>query len=204
MAFNLQDVLSLVEKIEILADHPETITGLENDNLRRRLREAGKKLSFAAEVPEDAGYRIMNTPLQLAATRVGLEKGIFKALAEANSSTLTKTELSNKTGIDPVLMSMEPQLDHLGCQTRLILIICMGQSASSGIISRSISSPSLAMMRTARILLPRPLQVLPLTLESRTCKFCSFSHSDVQEEFLNWRQYKHDAMATNAMLVVPR
>jgi len=46
-------------------------------------------------------------PLQLAAARIGVEKGIFRLLSEAgdDGSVLTSDELSSKAAINPILMS---------------------------------------------------------------------------------------------------
>ncbi len=55
-----RDVLALLEKLEAIIENPETILGLGDDGLRRRLREAGAKLSFAMETPSDSIHRIGN------------------------------------------------------------------------------------------------------------------------------------------------
>jgi len=61
MVFNQEDIAALAEKIEAIVDSPQFVTDLQDDALRRRLREAGRKLSLAMEVVGDTTHRICKT-----------------------------------------------------------------------------------------------------------------------------------------------
>lgn len=50
-----------MERLEAIVNHPKTILDLENDGIRRRFREAGRKLSVAMETVGDTTHRIANT-----------------------------------------------------------------------------------------------------------------------------------------------
>ncbi|KAK3393318.1 hypothetical protein B0H63DRAFT_516512 [Podospora didyma] len=104
MSSNRENILALIEKIEGIIAKPETATQLKDDTIRRKLREAGRKLSLAMEVTNDTARRLVNVPLQLPLAHVRVEKCIFATLAEAEGSTLMNTETAKKTGVDPVLM----------------------------------------------------------------------------------------------------
>lgn len=139
-----EEALSLAAKIEAITSNPESIHGLQNDSLRQRLREAGRKLSHAMEIPVDTARRLQSTvstrlastyhweftlfsiqsvcylaliwltfvkPLDLPAAFIGVEKGIFSALA-SQSGTSSISELSEKTRIDPVLLSKCDSLEQ--------------------------------------------------------------------------------------------
>lgn len=134
---SMEEALSLVAKIEAITSNPESIHGLQDDSLRQRLRDAGRKLSHAMEIPVDTARRLQSTvstwiastyhwqftlfsnqslchlvlnrltfakPLELPAAFIGVEQGIFSALA-SQSGTTSLSELSEKTRIDPVLLS---------------------------------------------------------------------------------------------------
>ncbi|KAJ0120808.1 O-methyltransferase [Diaporthe amygdali] len=103
MAISPEEALNLAAKLEAIADNPESVLGLQNDLLRQRLREAGRKLSHAMEIPVDTARRLQSTPLELPAAFIGVEKGIFSALASQAGTTSTE-ELAEKTQIDPVLL----------------------------------------------------------------------------------------------------
>ncbi|RYP69051.1 hypothetical protein DL769_005369 [Monosporascus sp. CRB-8-3] len=98
------DHLALVEKIEAIANDAQNGTLPNDKSIRRRLGQAGLKLSLAMEAPHDTTYRIGNTPLQLALAYVGNEKGIFKFLSEHDDTPLTNEMLARETKIDPALM----------------------------------------------------------------------------------------------------
>ncbi|OTA90053.1 hypothetical protein M434DRAFT_78600 [Hypoxylon sp. CO27-5] len=104
MASNLDEVRTLLEKIQNIIAQPEWILELHDDAIRRDLREAGRKLSLSMEAPGDTVHRIMNTPLQLVLARIGVEKRIFKILAEDDGHAFTNGELAHQSSIDPVLM----------------------------------------------------------------------------------------------------
>ncbi|KAK1779331.1 S-adenosyl-L-methionine-dependent methyltransferase [Copromyces sp. CBS 386.78] len=95
---------ALTKRIEALIDDPQTVTKLNDDHLCRRLREAGRRLSVALETPGDTAHRVIYSPLHLVTAQIGVDKGIFKLLAEAGDTTLTAEELAQKTDIHPVLM----------------------------------------------------------------------------------------------------
>jgi len=58
MSFTLGEAIALVESIERVISYPKGVTDLQDDSLRRRLREAGRKLSLSMEVPGDTIHRI--------------------------------------------------------------------------------------------------------------------------------------------------
>ncbi|KAI0008843.1 S-adenosyl-L-methionine-dependent methyltransferase [Xylariaceae sp. FL0662B] len=98
------DLVTLTEQIEKIAAYAQSGNHPQDGSVRRRLGEAGLKLSLAMEAPHDTVHRIGNTPLQPALASVGIKTGLFKALAECDGSTITNDELSRKTNIDPALM----------------------------------------------------------------------------------------------------
>lgn len=104
MTSHRNEILALTERIEALINDPQTVTELNHDPLRRRLREAGRRLSVALETPGDTAHRVVYSPLHLVTAKVGVDKGIFKLLAEAGNSTFTAEELAQKTKVDQVLM----------------------------------------------------------------------------------------------------
>jgi hypothetical protein len=59
--FNMEDVLSVAAKMEAITSKPEIIHELQDDSLRLRLREAGRKLSHAMEIPVDTARRLQST-----------------------------------------------------------------------------------------------------------------------------------------------
>lgn len=61
MSSRLQEATLLVERLEAIVHNPRTILDLENDGVRRRFREAGRKLSIAMETAGDTTHRIANT-----------------------------------------------------------------------------------------------------------------------------------------------
>ncbi|KAI1407192.1 putative sterigmatocystin 8-O-methyltransferase precursor [Hypoxylon sp. FL1857] len=104
MASGLDEAYVLLGKIQRIIAQPELVFRLQNDAIRRALREAGRKLSLSMEAPGDSVHRITNTPLQLSLARIGVEKRIFDILAEGNGQVLTNDELARQSSIDPVLM----------------------------------------------------------------------------------------------------
>ncbi|CCC11438.1 hypothetical protein SMACR_02095 [Sordaria macrospora] len=94
MASRRDEIIALTERIEALIDDSQTVIGLNNDPLRRRLREAGRRLSAALETPGDTAHRVIYSPLHLATAKIGVDKGIFKLLAEADDATPTAEELA--------------------------------------------------------------------------------------------------------------
>lgn len=104
MASRRDEILGLTEKIEALINDPQTVTELDDDSLCRQLREAGRRLSVALETPVDTAHRVVYSPLHLVTAKVGVDKGIFKLLAEVGNRTFTAEELAQKTDVDPVLI----------------------------------------------------------------------------------------------------
>ncbi|EER29453.1 sterigmatocystin 8-O-methyltransferase precursor, putative [Coccidioides posadasii C735 delta SOWgp] len=104
MAAKLDDVVALSERIETVLSNPQAVTDLQDDGLRRRLRDAGRKLSLAMEAPGDTIHRIAYAPMQLALARVGIDIRLFDILSEGNGSSFTHEELAKKTKVDIVLM----------------------------------------------------------------------------------------------------
>jgi hypothetical protein len=60
-SLQLHDAVALAEKLEAIAESPEVILGFGDDALRRRLREAGAKLSRAMETHSESVHRIANS-----------------------------------------------------------------------------------------------------------------------------------------------
>ncbi|KAI1372862.1 putative sterigmatocystin 8-O-methyltransferase precursor [Hypoxylon crocopeplum] len=104
MASRVEEADALAAKIEAIIDNPQFSEEICDDTVRRRLREAGKKLSLSMEAPGDTIHRISNTPLQLGLARIGVETRLFEILAESDGHALCNGELAHKTSVDPVLM----------------------------------------------------------------------------------------------------
>ncbi|KAI1120532.1 putative sterigmatocystin 8-O-methyltransferase precursor [Nemania abortiva] len=104
MPFSADEAVALAERIENVINLPDPIANVGDDNARRRLREAGRKLSLAMEEPGDTMHRINNTPLQLVLARTGVDARIFSILTSAQGSGLTNEELADKCDVDPFLM----------------------------------------------------------------------------------------------------
>ena len=52
---------ALATTIESILENPDTLAWFQNSETRRRLREAGRKLSVAMEAPGDSIHRVINT-----------------------------------------------------------------------------------------------------------------------------------------------
>ncbi|GKZ28714.1 hypothetical protein AbraIFM66950_011781 [Aspergillus brasiliensis] len=101
----LAEATALVESIERIVNSPQVIIDLQDDSLRRRLREAGRKLSLSMEVPGDTIHRIAYAPMQVGLARVGVDTRLFEILCEeGNHRVVGHAQLASKTGVDPVLM----------------------------------------------------------------------------------------------------
>lgn len=61
MIVSLEEALDLAAKLEATAANPESILGLQNDLRRQRLREAGRKLNHAMELPVDTARRLQSS-----------------------------------------------------------------------------------------------------------------------------------------------
>ncbi|KAI1080242.1 putative sterigmatocystin 8-O-methyltransferase precursor [Whalleya microplaca] len=104
MAFKVEQAKILAESIESVINNPHIHSHLQDESVRRRLREAGRKLSHLMEAPQDTIHRIIKTPLQLPLVRIGIDTRLFEILAEGNGRTFTNMELARETRVDPVLM----------------------------------------------------------------------------------------------------
>lgn len=60
MSLTQDEATALAEKIDAVISNPQAASGLDTA-LRRRLREAGRKLNYAMEGPLDTAHRISNT-----------------------------------------------------------------------------------------------------------------------------------------------
>lgn len=145
----------MASKLEDIAAQPEKVLDLHDEAIRQRLREVGRKLSYAMETPLDATRGLNSTvrrysglfdifflehillltpsqPLGHPTALIGMEKGIFEALA--SGGTLTNTDLSKKTKIDPVLLSSY-SLPRQTSQSRLPPQLTGGLRTSSTLLS---------------------------------------------------------------------
>ncbi|KAL8784363.1 MAG: hypothetical protein Q9213_004015 [Squamulea squamosa] len=102
MSPQLNEAISLADNIESLIGSSQTIISLQDDSLRRRLRDAGRKLSLAMEAPTDTIHRIAYA---LGLARVGVDVRLFEILSHNDSPAFTNGELAHKTSVDAVLMS---------------------------------------------------------------------------------------------------
>ncbi|KAJ1561231.1 hypothetical protein HK405_004538 [Cladochytrium tenue] len=103
VAITNDEANTLAAKLEALAANPDLLAGLTDDNARRRLREASRKLSIAVEIKGDTINRICYLAATLALGKVGTDHGIFEALAGAKAP-LSNTEIAEVTKVDPILM----------------------------------------------------------------------------------------------------
>ncbi|KAF2265443.1 S-adenosyl-L-methionine-dependent methyltransferase [Lojkania enalia] len=98
----MEGVGALVQKIEKLAeDLPASV--LENDNLRRRLREASKNLSIAAQTPSDTVHLIAYSTLYSSMARVGVDTKLFEVVSKS-VEPISSEQAAEATGVDPILM----------------------------------------------------------------------------------------------------
>ncbi len=61
MSFGVDEARVLVEKIEAINSNPHAVSELQHDGMRRRLREAARRLSYAMEEPGDTINRLAHT-----------------------------------------------------------------------------------------------------------------------------------------------
>jgi len=94
---------ALVQKLEQLSENPPAAI-LENDDLRRRFREAAYSASVAVQWPSDSVHLIAYGTLYSSMARIGVDTKIFDTLA-ASPSPLTSEEIAGKTGVELVLAS---------------------------------------------------------------------------------------------------
>ncbi|KAI2615207.1 putative sterigmatocystin 8-O-methyltransferase precursor [Hypoxylon sp. NC1633] len=104
MAPTIAEYTALADQIETILEDREAVFQLQDEGIRRRLVEGGRKLSIALEDPGFTVRRICYVPFQLALARVGVEAGIFAALSADPHRTFTNGELVEKTSVDPKLL----------------------------------------------------------------------------------------------------
>jgi hypothetical protein len=94
---------ALVQKLEQLSENPPSAI-LENDDLRRRFREASNAASLAVQWPSDAVHLIGHGALYSSMARVGVDTKMFEILA-GTPCALSLEEISEKAGVEPILAS---------------------------------------------------------------------------------------------------
>ncbi|KAI0183316.1 S-adenosyl-L-methionine-dependent methyltransferase [Xylaria flabelliformis] len=104
MGFTSEDARELADKLEQINSYPNILSHVKDESTRRRLREAGRKLSISMEAPGDTLHRIMKTPIQLSMAQVGIETHAFEILSQNDGTFLTCEELAQRANVDPVLM----------------------------------------------------------------------------------------------------
>jgi len=212
MVFNQEDIAALAEKIEAIVDSPQFVTDLQDDALRRRLREAGRKLSLAMEVVGDTTHRICKTPLQLPLANIGVEKGIFDLLAQNEGQTLTNETIAEKTKIDPVLtkrllryyrsfgMIAQPGDDAYGSNNITKNLASMGGSVGVKYFHETISPALTALpqyLRETGYKNPSDMSYCPWHVGHRTAQ-SPFdwlqSHPEHMEVFLPWMTVQREGL----------
>ncbi|RYP37879.1 hypothetical protein DL767_002751 [Monosporascus sp. MG133] len=98
---------ALAEQIESILQHPEAATQIEDEQIRRRLAEGGRKLNIALEDSGATLRRISYVHFQIALACVGIEAGVFAALTSDPQKTFTNGELAEKTAVDPKLLTTD-------------------------------------------------------------------------------------------------
>ncbi|KUJ06912.1 S-adenosyl-L-methionine-dependent methyltransferase [Mollisia scopiformis] len=95
---------ALAEQIESLLRDPEsTIAQIKDEVTRRRLIEAGRKLSVSLERPRETLRRIGYAHLQLPLSLVGVETKLFSASA-SEPRPFSIAELTERAGVDKNLL----------------------------------------------------------------------------------------------------
>ncbi|KAI1778506.1 S-adenosyl-L-methionine-dependent methyltransferase [Hypoxylon cercidicola] len=95
---------ALATHIESILQDPDAVTQLQDEQLRRRLAEGGRKLGLSFEEPGDTLRRFGYMHFQLPLACIGVESGIFAALAAEPQRIFTNAELAEKTKVDPNLL----------------------------------------------------------------------------------------------------
>ncbi|KAI1813503.1 S-adenosyl-L-methionine-dependent methyltransferase [Poronia punctata] len=96
---------SLIDLIDQVTSKVKGGISPEDEPYRRRLGQAALRLSQAMEEPHDTVHRLGNAPFQTALAHVGIEKGIFKAIAKREGNHVTNETLAQETNIHPSLMN---------------------------------------------------------------------------------------------------
>ncbi|KAK2834887.1 hypothetical protein FQN49_006813 [Arthroderma sp. PD_2] len=112
MDFKFGEASMLPESIDVVVSQAAEI---QDDGLRRRLRDAGRKLSLAMESPGDTVHRIAYEfkPMQLALAQVGVDIRLFEILSKSETSVFSSEALAEKTNVDVALMTFPPRFDLL-------------------------------------------------------------------------------------------
>jgi demethylsterigmatocystin 6-O-methyltransferase len=96
---SVEDIRQLIAQLkEVKANLPR------EEALRKELYSVTRDLSFALEDESDSINRIVFTPLQTVAARVGSDLDLFGLLVKSDKP-VTTTELAKATGADPLLLS---------------------------------------------------------------------------------------------------
>ncbi|RYP50589.1 hypothetical protein DL768_003934 [Monosporascus sp. mg162] len=95
---------ALAQQIESILKDPRAITTqIKDEKIRRRLAAGGRKLGISLEEPRDTLRRFGYMHFQLPLALVGVETGLFAALA-AEPRSFTSAELAEKTGVNLSLL----------------------------------------------------------------------------------------------------
>uniref|UniRef100_A0A8H7MYI0 O-methyltransferase C-terminal domain-containing protein n=1 Tax=Bionectria ochroleuca TaxID=29856 RepID=A0A8H7MYI0_BIOOC len=93
----------LASQIESLLKRPDGALQIRDEKTRRRLVEGARKLAESLEFPRETYRRIQYSHLVLPLAVVGVDTGVFSALASENRP-FCSTELAKKTGVDTQLL----------------------------------------------------------------------------------------------------
>jgi hypothetical protein len=94
---------ALVQKLEQLSENPPSVI-LENDDLRRRFREASYGASVAVQWPSDSVHLIAYGALYSSMAPIGFDIKLFEILA-ASPSPMSSEEIAEKTSVELFLAS---------------------------------------------------------------------------------------------------
>ncbi|PHH70098.1 hypothetical protein CDD82_7343 [Ophiocordyceps australis] len=104
MSLNSTQYEVLAEQIEsILRNLENTTAEINDDKIRRRLVIGARKLAVSLEQPRETLRRISHSSFHLPLALVGVESGVFAALA-TDSRPFNIAELAEKTGVDKGLL----------------------------------------------------------------------------------------------------
>jgi hypothetical protein len=98
-----EEAENLVQRLESLREDPPSAI-LDNEELRRRFREATYGASLSVHTPSDSVHLIAYGALYSSMARVGVDTKLFETLV-SNGGPLSSEEVAEKTGIDLVLTS---------------------------------------------------------------------------------------------------
>ena len=98
-----QEAEAFVQKLESLAEAPPSAL-LEDESLRRRLREASRNLGLSVQWPSDSVHLIAYGALYSSMARIGGDTKTFEILS-SSERPLSNEDVAEKTGVDPILMS---------------------------------------------------------------------------------------------------